>query len=409
MKKNGKAGGPLQHVTVLDMSRVLAGPWCTQTLADFGATVIKVEHPSRNDVTRQWGPPYLPDDTGGNSNESAYYLATNRSKHGIAVDFATPEGQAFLKDLATKADVLVENFLPGTLARYGLGYEELKRANPKLVYCSITGFGQTGPLSKQPGYDYMIQAASGLMSITGVPDGEGGQPMRVGIPVADLFTGMAATQAILAALLARDTPGHPQHGKGQWLDLCLFDVQITMLANQLMTTLLSGKSPGRIGNRHPSIVPYQCFDTADTPIIIAVGTDEQYQDLCGIMEMPDMAEDPRFISNPDRVQHRNLLEGLLQQRFLARPSTHWLNACSKCGIPAAPILDIRQAIEHPQSMAHNLFHPIMHPLGMEIKLPRNPIRFSDTPVTDPVAPPMLGQHNKLYGLPPFKHAKKPVG
>lgn len=401
-KPHTKQAGPLSHITVLDMSRVLAGPWSTQILADFGATVIKVEHPERNDATRQWGPPYLPDKDGKPSNESAYYLAANRNKHGVAINFSTAEGQQSIRKLAQKADILVENFLPGSLARYGLDYASLSALNPRLVYCSITGFGQTGPLASSPGYDYMIQAASGLMSITGIPDSEGGQPMRVGIPVADLFTGMSATQAILAAIIARDTPGHPHHGKGQHIDICLFDVQLTMLANQLMTTLLSGKAPGRIGNRHPSIVPYQCFDTADTPIIIAVGTDEQYHDLCSIMEMPDLAEDRRFATNRDRVHHRGLLEGLLQQRFLSRPSAYWLEACNKCGIPAAPILDIAQAVEHPQSVAHELFQTVQHPLGMEVRLAKNPVIFSGTPVATPKAPPMLGEHNELYGLPPLK-------
>ncbi len=398
MKKDDKTSmPPLSHITVLDMSRVLAGPWATQNLADLGATVIKVERPERGDDTRSWGPPYLSDEAGEPTSESGYYLAANRGKQSICVDITTVEGQARLHRLALKADVLVENFLPGTLARYQLGPEQLLAVNPRLVYCSITGFGQTGPLKDKPGYDYMMQAMGGLMSITGAPDEEGGEPMRVGIPIADLYTGMVATQAILGALIARDTPDHPASGKGQHIDLALFDCQLAMLANQGMASLLSGSPPERIGNCHPMIVPYQLCHTADRPIVIAVGNDRQFGKLCEVLQHPEWAGDERFATNPQRVAHRGQLLPLLEAALLTRTAEEWLVQCDNAGIPCGPVLTITEAQQHPQTAARGMIVQTAHPAASHVPLMRSPINYSLTTLAPPSAPPLLGQHDDEVG------------
>ena len=378
----------LDGVRVLDLSRILAGPWCTPLLADFGADVIKVEKPGGGDDTRNWGPPWLKDGGGADSDESAYFLACNRGKRSVAIDFTRPEGQALVARLAQRADVLVENFKVGGLAPYGLDFETLRRDNPRLVYCSITGFGQTGPYAQRAGYDAAIQAMGGLMSITGEPDGQpGGGPQKVGVAVADLVAGLYAASAILAALHHRDRTGEGQH-----LDIALLDTQVAMLANQASNFLVGGLLPGRIGSAHPNIVPYRVFASADGHLMLAVGNDAQFARFARIAGHPEWADDARFASNPARVGHRDTLEPLVAAALAQRGTAEWLAALEAAGVPAAPINDIAQVFADPQVLARGLRVEAEHANGGQVAMVRQPVRFSATPARTPEAPPACGQH-----------------
>ena len=336
--------GPLEGVTVLDLSRILAGPWATQVLADFGATVLKVEHPAGGDDTRRWGPPYLKDPAGRSTGESAYYLSANRGKRSLAIDFSRPEGQALVRGLAAGADVLIENFKVGALARYGLGKDPLMQLNPRLVYVSISAFGQDGPDAGKPGYDAMIQAMGGLMSITGVPDGQpGAGPQKVGVAVADLMCGMYAVAAVLAALHERE-----RSGAGQSVDLSLLDTQVAWLANQALNYLVTGDSPGRQGTAHPNIVPYQAFASADGHLMLAVGNDAQFARFCAVAGAAELAQDPRFSSNEQRVANRDELVAAIAAIMVQRTTTDWLARLSDAGVPCGPINDLEHVFAEPQ-------------------------------------------------------------
>lgn len=376
---------PLAGIRVLDLSRILAGPWCSQHLADLGAEVIKVEHPQRGDDTRGWGPPYL-----NETHESAYYLSANRGKRSIAVDIAHHEGQAVIRELIGSCDVVLENFKVGGLKRYGLDYESLKQIKPDLVYCSITGFGQTGPYAKRAGYDFLLQGMGGLMDITGRPDDEvGGGPMKVGVAVVDLFTGMYAATSILSALLGRN-----RTGEGTWIDLALMDVQVGMLANQALNYLTSGQSPERLGNSHPNIVPYQAFTTADSHIILAVGNDAQFQRFCEVAGVPLLASDERFATNRSRVQNRKLLVPQIELIISAQPSRFWLEALEREGVPCGPINTIEQVFADPQVQHRGMKIRMEHPEAGEMNLVSNPIRFNNKHLNADAPPPKLGEHTQ---------------
>ena len=369
---------PLHGIRVLDLSRVLAGPYCTMVLGDLGADVIKVESPE-GDETRGWGPPFA-------AGESAYYLCVNRNKRSIVVDFKTDGGRATLHKLIERSDVLVENFRPGTLARFGLDLESASAINPALIYCSITGFGTTGPLRDKPGYDYMIQAMGGLMSITGEPDGE---PMKVGVAVADLFSGQNAVIAILAALQARVLTGRGQH-----LDISLFDSQVGMLANVASNFLLSGNLPKRYGNAHANIVPYQSFQARDAWFVLAVGNDRQFEKLCGMIGRSDLAKVARYALNADRVTHRDELLAILRPVFLTRTSGEWLSALDAAGIPCGPIHTLDQVFESQPVQARDLLIEMDHPTIGKLPLVGSPLKFSETPVEYRRPPPRLGEHTQ---------------
>jgi crotonobetainyl-CoA:carnitine CoA-transferase CaiB-like acyl-CoA transferase len=379
----------LAGVRVLDLSRVLAGPWCTQTLADLGADVIKIERPGSGDDTRAWGPPYLKDADGKDTSEAAYFLGANRNKRSLAVDLSTPEGQAIVRRLAGQVDVLVENFKVGDLARYGLDAPSLLAEHPGLVICSITGFGQTGPYAERAGYDYAVQGMGGLMSVTGERDDRpGGGPQKVGVAVADLFTGMYATVAILAALRHRDATG-----QGQVIDMALFDTQLAMLANLGSNYLCSGKAPGRMGNAHQNIVPYQVFEASDGHLILAVGNDRQFAKFCEIAGHPAWATDARFATNAERVRHRELLVPLLEDAIRQRPRQDWLAALEAAKVPCGSINSIGEALADPQAQARGAVVPLPHPLTPGLRLIASPMKLSATPVTYRHAPPLLGQHS----------------
>jgi len=371
----------LSHIRVLELSRVLAGPWSAQTLADLGADVIKVERPGAGDDTRAWGPPWAGD-------QSAYFLSTNRGKRSITIDFERPEGQELVRKLAAQADVVIENFKVGGLVKYGLDYDSLKAVNPRLVYCSITGFGQTGPYRNRAGYDFMIQGMGGLMSITGQPDGEpGGGPVKVGVAVTDIFTGLYATIGIMGALAHRD-----RTGEGQQVDLALLDVQVAVLANQAMNCLVGGKAPQRLGNAHPNIVPYQAFATRDGYIILAVGNDGQFAKFCAVAGRPDLAKDERYATNPARVANRKELVALLEELIRTRDSHDWLSALEEVGVPCGPINDLTAVFEDPQVKARNIHQDLPHPTQGSVPTVASPIRYSGTPLVHDTAPPTLGQH-----------------
>ena len=386
--------GALRGVTVLDLSRVLAGPWCTQTLADLGANVIKVERPDSGDDTRAWGPPYLKTADGQDSSEAAYFLGANRNKRSITVDIAHPEGQALIRRLALQADVLVENFKVGDLARYGLDAQSLLALKPGLVVCSITGFGQTGPYRDRAGYDYAIQGMGGLMSVTGERDDlPGGGPQKVGVAVADLFTGLYATVAILAALRHRDLTG-----QGQVIDMALLDTQVAMLANLGANYLCTGEAPGRMGNAHANIVPYQVFETLDGHLILAVGNDKQYAKFCEIAGHPEWATDPRFLRNADRVRHRAELVPLIAEALRLQPRQHWLGLLEAAKVPCGAINNLDEVFADPQVQARGMTVPMAHPLSDQLQLVANPIKLSATPVQYRRPPPLLGQHtDELLG------------
>ena len=385
---NTPTPGALDGVRVLDLSRVLAGPWCTQTLADLGADVVKVERPGSGDDTRAWGPPYLRDAEGRDTSEAAYYLGANRNKRSIAIDIAKPEGQALIRELAGQVDVLVENFKVGDLARYGLDAATLLAANPGLVICSITGFGQTGPYKDRAGYDYAVQGIGGLMSVTGERDDlPGGGPQKVGVAVADLFTGLYATVAILAALRHRDATG-----QGQVIDMALLDTQLAMLANLGSNYLCTGVAPKRMGNAHQNIVPYQVFASSDGHLILAVGNDSQFAKFAEIAGRPDWATDPRFAKNADRVRHRAILVPEIAAVLATRPRNDWLGALEAAKVPCGAINNLAEAFADPQVQARQMTVAMAHPLSDKLRLVANPIKLSATPISYRHAPPLLGQH-----------------
>lgn len=371
---------PLEGIRILDLSRVLAGPWCTQLLGDLGADVIKIERPGQGDDTRHWGPPWHGE---GDDRVAAYFLAANRGKRSAAIDFSLPQGAELVRRLAEKADVVVENFKVGGLRRFGLDAAALRALNPRLIVASITGFGQDGPYADRAGYDYIIQGMSGLMSITGQPDGApGGEPMRVGVAVIDLFTGMYTANAILAALVRRGVTGEGAH-----IDSALFDVSLAMLANQASNALISGKDPGRQGNTHPNIVPYQPFATADQPLIIAVGNDRQFARLATILGAPEWSGDPRFATNAARVSNRAALVPLIQERLTTRSAAEWFAELDAAGIPAGPINTIRQALSDPQALHRQMLHDMDR-----LRLVGSPLRLDGQPACSDQAPPALGEH-----------------
>jgi crotonobetainyl-CoA:carnitine CoA-transferase CaiB-like acyl-CoA transferase len=377
--------GPLAHLRVLDLSRVLAGPWAGQVLADLGADVVKVERPGQGDDTRGWGPPYLKDGDGRDTGEAAYFLAANRGKRSLTLDIAHPRGQAVARDLASRADVVLENYKVGNLARYGLDYPSLRAVNPGLVYCSITGFGQDGPYADRAGYDFMIQGMAGLMSVTGEPDG---QPQKVGVALVDVLTGLYSTIAVLAALAHRD-----RTGQGQAVDMALLDVMVASMANQATNYLASGRAPARLGNAHPNIVPYQVFATSDGHMILAVGNDSQFRKFCAVAGRPEIADDPRYARNADRVRNRDELVPLLEGIVRARPSADWIGSLDREGVPCGPINDLGQVFRDPQVIARGLGIELPHPLAGTVPLVGSPIRLSATPVEHRRPPPLLGEHS----------------
>ncbi len=383
--------GALSHHRILDLSRVLAGPWCTQTLADLGAEVIKVEKPGSGDDTRAWGPPWLKDAEGRDSGESAYFLSCNRGKKSVAIDIAHAEGQRLVRELARRCDIVVENFKVGGLARYGLDWDSLRALNPRLVYCSITGFGQDGPYAARAGYDFIIQGMGGLMSVTGERDGvPGGGPQKVGVAVADLFTGLYAAVAILAALSQRE-----RSGEGQRIDLSLLDAQVAMLANQNMNYLLSGEPPARLGNAHPNIVPYQVFATADGHLILAVGNDAQFARFCQLAGCDGLAADPRFATNRGRVAHRDELVALLEPLLRGRGTRAWVEALETAGVPCGPINRLDEVFADPQVRHRGMLQEMDHPAAGRVPLVASPIRLSATPLEAGLPPPLLGEHTRL--------------
>ncbi|MBN7796414.1 CaiB/BaiF CoA transferase family protein [Parahaliea mediterranea] len=380
--------GALSDLRVLDLSRILAGPWASQLLADLGARVIKIERPGAGDDTRGWGPPYLRDAAGRETAESAYYLCANRGKQSVCVDMKSPEGQATLRQLAAESDVVIENFKVGDAARYGLDYASLAADNPGLIYCSITGFGQTGPLKDRPGYDFLVQAMGGLMSVTGAPDGEpGAGPQKVGVALTDIMTGLYATVGILAALAERQ-----RSGLGQSVDLALLDVTAATLANQATNYLVGGVNPSRLGNAHPNIVPYQSFVARDGHLVVAVGNDAQFRRFVQVLGRPELADDPRFASNRDRVQHRERLIPLLQAALLERDKDEWLALLEEAKVPAGPINTVAEVFAEPQILARDMRVNVPHPDNPALELVGNPIRLSRTPVAYDRAPPRLGEH-----------------
>ncbi len=375
--------GALDGLRVLDLSRVLAGPWATQIFADMGAEVLKVERPGEGDDTRSWGPPWLKDRDGNDTTDSAYYLCANRGKKSITLDITTPEGQQRVRELAMESDVLVENYKVGGLAKYGLDYASLSALNPRLVYCSITGFGQTGPYAQRAGYDFLIQGMGGLMSLTGTKDGE---PLKVGVALADIMTGLYATIGVQAALLERE-----RSGLGQHVDLALLDVQVATLANQAMNYLVGGKVPGRSGNAHPNIVPYQAFAAADGHLILAIGNDGQFRRFCETAGVPDMGTDPRYATNAARLANREELCARIAALMAARSMDDWIAALEKAGVPCGPINTLDRVFRDPHVQARAMVQQVEHPLAGSIPTVRNPILFSRSRMRLHRAPPLLGE------------------
>ncbi|MCH4248232.1 MAG: CoA transferase [Acinetobacter populi] len=380
--------GALEGIRVLDLSRVLAGPWCGQILADLGAEVIKIERPKTGDDTRLWGPPWMKDDQGEDTHEAAYYQSTNRNKLSIAIDISTVEGQELVRALVAESDVLIENYKAGSLKNYSLDYDTLKGINDKLVYCSITGFGQTGPRAAEPGYDFIIQGMGGLMSVTGEKDDlPGGGPQKVGVAFADLATGLYSTIAIQAALLNRTITG-----LGQYIDMALLDVQVATLANQGMNYLALGKVPGRYGNAHANIVPYQVFKAVDQEFIIACGNDKQFVALSQAIGLADLPKDPRFATNTLRIKHRTEIGELLAAHFMTNTAKHWVEVIHAAKVPVGLINNLQQAFAEPQVQARNMLIEMKHPLKDKLQVIGSPIKLSRTPVEYKKAPPMLGEH-----------------
>ncbi|MBX9903525.1 MAG: CoA transferase [Burkholderiales bacterium] len=380
--------GPLSHIKVLDLSRVLAGPWTAQNLADLGAEVIKVERPGKGDDSRAYAPPFLKDEQGNETKEGAYFCAANRGKKSITVNLSKPEGQQLVRELAKGVDVLVENYKVGDLARYGLGYDDLAKLNPGLIYCSVTGFGQTGPYKDRPGYDFMAQGMGGLMSITGEADGmPGGGPQRVGIPIIDMTTGMYASIAICAALAHRAVTG-----KGQWIDVALLDSCVAFLANQAMNYFATGESPTRIGNAHPNIVPYQTFATKDGAIILACGNDNLFNKFCETAGCAHLPKDPRFAVNAERVKNRIEITRLLNEVFEKRTTREWVQLLDDAGVANGPINTIKEVFEEPQVIARGMKFELPHAAAGKVSLVASPMKFSGTPLTHDIPPPVVGQH-----------------
>jgi len=383
--------GALNGIRVLDLSRVLAGPWCGQTLADLGAEVIKIERPKVGDDTRSWGPPWMKDDSGLDTQEAAYYQSTNRNKLSVAIDIASPDGQELIKALIQDTDVVIENYKAGSLKKYGLDYESLSELNPKLVYCSITGFGQNGPRAEEPGYDFIIQGMGGLMSVTGERDDlPGGGPQKVGVAFSDLATGLYSTIAIQAALLNRHVTG-----LGQYIDMALLDVQIATMANQGMNYLSSDNIPKRYGNAHANIVPYQVFKAADRDFIIACGNDTQFIQLCRSIGLPDLPNDARFARNADRIKHRDEIIEILSNHFLTKTADEWVDAIYAAKVPVGVINNLEQAFQEPQVIAREMLVEMNHPQREKLKVIGSPIKLSRTPVEYKTAPPLLGEHTQV--------------
>ena len=388
MNSTSATPGALAGIRVLDLSRVLAGPWCTQMLADLGADVVKVERPGLGDDTRQWGPPFLKDAQGNDTHQASYFTACNRNKRSVTIDMATAEGQALIKQMALQADIVVENFKVGGLKQYGLDHESLRALNPRLIYCSVTGFGQDGPYAERAGYDLMVQAMTGLMSITGHADGEpGGGPMRVGVAVIDLFTGLYASNAILAALNVRHHTGQGQH-----IDMALLDVGMAVLANQAAGFLATGQAPGRMGNSHPSLAPYQDFPTQDGNMLLAIGNDGQFQRFCAAAGQPQWASDERFATNTLRVKHRAELIPAMEAVTRTRTTADWITLLEDKAVPCGPINTIDKVVADPQVLAREMIVPVVHPVAGELKMPGVPIKFSETPASIAGPAPLLGEH-----------------
>jgi crotonobetainyl-CoA:carnitine CoA-transferase CaiB-like acyl-CoA transferase len=382
--------GALNHLKVLDLSRVLAGPWCGQILADLGAQVIKVERPGAGDDTRTWGPPWMKDEAGADTREAAYFMCANRGKKSVTVDISKPEGQRLVRQLAEQSDILLENYKVGGLAQYGLDYASLSQRSPRLIYCSVTGFGQTGPYAPRAGYDFIIQGLGGLMSITGERDDlPGGGPQKVGVAVADLMTGMYATVAVLAAVAERE-----KSGLGQHIDMALLDTQVAMTANMAMNFLASGKPPVRAGNAHPNIVPYQTFAASDGHIIVAVGNDGQFRKFCEVAGNAALADDQRFATNPARVKHRAVLVPMLAELVARKPMHFWSEALEAAGVPCGPINDLSQVFEDPQVRHRGMRIELPHPVAGTVPLVASPMKLSRTPVEHRSAPPTLGEHTE---------------
>ncbi|MEQ9328302.1 MAG: CaiB/BaiF CoA-transferase family protein [Rhodospirillales bacterium] len=385
MNDTTTATGPLDGVSIFDLTRILAGPTCTQYLADLGADVIKIERPGVGDDTRKWGPPYLKDAEGNPSNESAYYLCANRNKRSVTLDISTGEGRELALRMIAKCDILTENYKTGGLAKYGLGYDDLKERFPSLVYCSITGFGQTGPYAGRAGYDFLAQGMGGIMSLTGAVDGD---PMKVGVGIADIMCGMYAATAILAALRHRDRTGEGQH-----IDLSLLETQLAWMTNEGMNYLISGKKPERRGNAHPNIVPYDVFPSSDGYFILACGNDRQFRQICILGGKPEMADDAKFASNPARVENRVELTAILRAMFTQHPTGHWLEGFEARKVPAAPVNDVPQAFADPHIRARGMVQTIRHQgLGVDYPVIANPVKMSSTPPTYRRGAPLLGQH-----------------
>lgn len=383
--------GALQGIRVLDLSRVLAGPWCGQVLADLGAEVIKIERPKVGDDTRMWGPPWMLDQQGKATRESGYYQSANRNKSSVAIDMATQDGQRLLQHMVKTADIVIENFKAGSLKKYGLDYETLKHINPKLIYCSITGFGQDGPRAEEPGYDFIIQGMSGLMSITGEKEGElGASSQKVGVAVVDIQTGLYATIAIQAALISRQ-----QTGVGQYIDMSLLDVQVAGLANQGMNYLSSGIAPQRMGNHHPNIVPYQTFKAQDKEFILACGNDKQFKDLCIAIGKPELLDQPNYLRNQDRVKYRQELVALLSEYFLSNTAKHWVDAIHAMKVPVGVINSVADALDEPQIQYRKMVVNIPHTDNPDFNVIGSPIKMTGTPVEYRNAPPRLGEHTKV--------------
>jgi crotonobetainyl-CoA:carnitine CoA-transferase CaiB-like acyl-CoA transferase len=380
--------GPLSHIRVLDLTRVLAGPWCGQNLADLGAEVTKVERPGKGDDSRAFGPPWIKDAAGNDTAEAAYFVCANRGKQSVTLDLSKPEAQQIVRRLAAQSDVLLENYKVGDLARYGLGYDDLSKENPGLVYCSITGFGQTGPYKDRPGYDFMAQGMGGLMSVTGERDDlPGGGPQRVGVPIVDIMTGMYASIAVCAAIAHRAVTG-----KGQYIDMALLDTQVAFLSNQGMNYLATGEAPIRLGNTHPNIVPYQTFRTSDGAIILACGNDNLFRKFCEVAGCAELATDARFATNGKRVENRTVLTGTLDAVFAKRTTKEWVAALDGAGVPNGPINDLKQVFEEPQVIARGMRIEVPHPTAGKVPMVASPMRFSATPITYETPPPTLGQH-----------------
>ena len=378
--------GPLRNIRVLDLTRILAGPSGTQTLGDLGAEIIKIEHPKGGDDTRQWGPPFMKDQDGNDTTQSAYFLAANRNKQSVAIDISKPEGQALIKELAATCDILIENFKVGGLAKYGLSYDQLKGEFPGLIYCSITGFGQTGPYAKRPGYDYLVQGMGGMMSLTGEPDGD---PMKVGVGIADVVCGMYGVIGILAALNHRQLTG-----EGQQVDMSLLDTQVSWLINEGMNYLVSGNLPKRLGNAHPNIVPYQLFPTSDGHFILAVGNDGQFQRFCEFAGLDEVADDPRFRTNPDRLNNRDALVEIIRDVTVKHTSAHWIDGLESCNVPSGPVNNLDQVFDDPQVIERGMKMTMDHDHadGGTVDLIASPIKLSASPVSYRQAPPMVGEH-----------------